>query len=262
MKTRLSGSMLPVFVFLGFLIVFFLGFPILKILLSTTPSILFETLIFQEVYKSFLLTFYCGLVATLIGLIMGVPLAYVLARKEFPGKRIIEGIIDLPVILPHSAAGIALLFVFGRHFMIGKAFGAVGIDFVGEVPGIVIAMLFVSVPFLVNAAKEGFKKVDVKYEQAARSLGASSWTAFFTIALPLAASSILSGAIMMWARGLSEFGAVLIITYHPMIAPILVYNYFENYGLEHTVPVVALLVLVTLVFFTLLRWLNYLWEKR
>ncbi|MFH1438218.1 MAG: ABC transporter permease [Pseudomonadota bacterium] len=262
MKTRLTDSMVPVFIFLSLVIVFFLGFPVLKILLSVTPAALFKTLILQEVTRSFLLTFYCGLVATLLGLIVGVPLAYVLARSEFPGKRVIEGIIDMPVILPHSAAGIALLFVFGRHFMVGKAFGAIGIDFVGEVPGIVIAMLFVSVPFLVNAAKEGFKKVDVKYEQAARSLGASPWTAFFTIALPLAGSGILSGAIMMWARGLSEFGAVLIITYHPMIAPILVYNYFENFGLEHTVPVVALLILLTLVFFTLLRWLNYRWEKR
>lgn len=262
MKTVFKDSMLIVFIFFGFLILFFIGYPILKILLASTPAALFETLLMQEVYRSILLTLYCGLVATSIGLLLGVPLGYVLARYEFRGKRILEGIVDLPIVIPHSAAGIALLFVFGRHFMLGKVFHALGIDFVGEIPGIVVAMLFVSVPFMVNSAREGFKGVDRRLENAARSLGASRWVTFFTIAVPLARGSILSGGIMMWARGISEFGAVLIITYNPMIAPILVYNYFENFGLEYAMPAVAILIFLTLAIFTALRWLNYRWERQ
>ncbi|GAH16287.1 unnamed protein product, partial [marine sediment metagenome] len=127
--------------------------------------------------------------------------------------------------------------------MVGKAFGAIGIQFVDSMAGIVIAMLFVSIPFLIDSAKEGFKKVDVRLEKVARSLGASPWQAFFKISLPLAWRSIVAGNIMMWARGISEFGAVLILAYHPMIAPVLVYERFETYGLDYARPVAVLLIM-------------------
>jgi molybdate/tungstate transport system permease protein len=105
------------------------------------------------------------------------------------------------IVVPHSAAGIALLFVFGEKFFLGKAFHAIGIDFVDATAGVVIAMLFVSIPFLVDSAKEGYRKVDSRMEKVARTLGASPWQAFFKISLPLAWRSILAGSIMMWARG-------------------------------------------------------------
>jgi len=167
-----------------------------------------------------------------------------------------------PPIVPHSAAGIALLMVFGRRTLLGRAFGLLGLKFVSAAPGIVIAMLFVSLSFLVNAAREGFEAVDPRLERVARTLGASPWRIFWQIAFPLAWRSILSGMILMWARGLSEFGAVVILAYHPMVAPVLLYERFESFGLNYSRPVAALMILICLATFVLLRLTAGRKEKR
>ena len=250
-----------VFLLLGGLILAFIAVPILKMILAANPSILFDSLRDSEVAKSIVLTLYAALIATVIGFALGVPLAYLLAKTHFPGKRLIEGLIDLPIVIPHSAAGIALLFVFGRNFFIGKAFDSVGIRFLDSLAGIVIAMLFVSVPFLIDSAKEGFQKVDPRLENVARTLGASPWQTFGRVSFPLAWRSIMAGNIMMWARGMSEFGAVIIIAYHPMIAPVLVYEKFETYGLNYARPIAVLLILISMIVFVVLRFLLYRGEK-
>jgi molybdate/tungstate transport system permease protein len=260
-KWLTTGRMRIIFLLLGALIFAFITVPILKMILASSPAILLDTLFDSEVAASILLTLYAALIATVIGFILGVPLAYLLAKADFRGKRLIEGFIDLPIVVPHSAAGIALLFVFGRNFFMGKAFQAVGIQFLDSLAGIVIAMLFVSVPFLIDSAKEGFKKVDTRLENVARTLGASNWQTFTKISFPLAWRSIVAGNIMMWARGISEFGAVIIIAYHPMIAPVLVYERFETYGLNYARPVAVLLILICLIVFIALRLLVYRGEK-
>jgi len=256
-----TNRMTLTFVLLGLVIFLFIVVPLGKMILASDPTILLDTFWDPEVMRSIWLTLYAALIATAIGCLLGVPLAYLLARANFPGKGLVEGLIDIPIVVPHTAAGIALLFVFGRNFMVGKAFGAIGIQFVDSMAGIVIAMLFVSIPFLIDSAKEGFKKVDVRLEKVARSLGASPWQAFFKISLPLAWRSIVAGNIMMWARGISEFGAVLILAYHPMIAPVLVYERFETYGLDYARPVAVLLIMVCLIVFITLRMLVYKREK-
>ena len=120
-------------------------------------------------------------------------------------------------------------------------------------PGIVIAMLFVSLSFLVDAAREGFESVDPRLERVARTLGASPWQTFRRVSFPLAWRSILSGMILMWARGLSEFGAVVILAYHPMIAPVLLYERFQSLGLDYATPVAAIIIVICLVAFIVLR---------
>jgi molybdate/tungstate transport system permease protein len=149
---------------LGLIIFLFITVPLVKMLLSSmvTPGIFWRTLVDRQVTKAICLTLYAALIATVVGSILGVPLAYLLARHEFRGKRLVEGLIDVPIVVPHTAAGIALLFVFGRSFTLGALFEKIGITFVDSTAGIVIAMLFVSVPFLIDSAKEGFKKVDVR----------------------------------------------------------------------------------------------------
>ncbi|MDY6912123.1 MAG: ABC transporter permease [Chloroflexota bacterium] len=253
MKSIFRNKLTLVFILLGLVILLFVFVPLFKMIVSSDPAILWETLLDEQVRDAIWLTVYTALIATVVGLIFGVPLAYILARYSFPGRRIVEGIIDVPIVVPHSAAGIALLFVFGQRFFVGKAFHSIGIDFVGAMPGIVIAMLFVSVPFLIDSAKEGFKSVDPRLEKVARTLGASPRQAFFRVSLPLAWRSIISGSVMMWARGLSEFGAVLILAYHPMIAPILVWERFESFGLEYSRPAAVLLILISLIVFVTLR---------
>lgn len=256
-----TNQMTLTFVLLGLVIFLFIVVPLGKMILASDPIILLDTFLDPEVMGSIWLTLYAALIATAVGCLLGVPLAYLLARANFPGKRLVEGLIDIPIVVPHTAAGIALLFVFGRNFMVGKAFDTIGIQFVDSTAGIVIAMLFVSIPFLIDSAKEGFKKVDVRLEKVARSLGASPWQAFLKISLPLAWRSIVAGNIMMWARGISEFGAVLILAYHPMVAPVLVYERFETYGLDYALPVAVLLIIVSLIVFIGLRMLVYQKEK-
>jgi molybdate/tungstate transport system permease protein len=159
------------------------------------------------------------------------------------------------VVIPHSAAGIAILGFVSRDSVVGQMGSALGINFVGNPAGISVAMAFVSIPFLINAARDGFASVPVRLEKAALTLGASPARVFFTISLPLAWRNILSGLILMFARGMSEFGAVIVVAYHPMISPVLIYERFGAFGLKYARPVSVLFILISLAVFIMLRWL-------
>ncbi len=233
------------------ILVAFILFPLGALVLLTPPGAVIRTLGDPEVLGALGLSAAAGLVATAGGLVLGVPLAYVLARAEFPGKRWLDGAIELPVVLPHSAAGIALLFVFGRSGIAGGPIGEIGVALTGNFAGIALAMAFVSVPFLVRAARDAFRAVDPSLERVARTLGATPWRAFARVSLPLAAPGILTGLVLMWARGVSEFGAVVIVAYYPRTAPVLLWDRFERYGLAAAQPLGAALVLIALVLFAL-----------
>lgn len=211
----------------------------------------------KTVWDSIFLTYYAALISTLIAIIFGTPLAYILSRYDFQGKSIVEGIVDVPVVIPHTVAGIALLAVFGSNGLVGS-FSP--IKFVDALPGIVVAMLFVSIPIYLNTAKEGFASVNLRLEQVARTLGASPAKVFFTISLPLVIRHIAAGAIMAWARAISEFGAVVVIAYYPMVAPTLIYERFLSTGLSAARPIAVILILLSLAVFVILRIL--LWNKK
>ena len=239
--------------FLSLILLSFIILPLLNIFINAHYDVVITTMMEKEVYNSILLTFKASLMSTFITIILGVPLAYILARKNFYGKAIIEGMINLPIIIPHTAAGIALLTFFGKQFIGGKFFDYLNIDFVGNFSGIVIAMMFVSLPFLVNEVKEGFKQIDKRLEKVARTLGASPFQTFFKVSIPLNLNHIISGAVMMWARGLSEFGAVMILAYHPITTPVLIYERFTSFGLKYSVPVSVVMITITLIIFISLR---------
>ena len=244
-----------ILVFFGALILLFILAPLAGMFLATSPVSLFETAKEKEVRDSIWLTLWTSMSATIFFAIAAVPLSYLLARKQIPLKKIITGIIDLPVVIPHSAAGIAILGFVSRDSMLGKIGSSVGLNFVGNPAGIAIAMAFVSLPYLINAARDGFSGVPVRLEKAALTLGASPARVFFTIALPLAWRNIVSGLILMFARGMSEFGAVIVVAYHPMITPVLIYERFGAFGLKYARPVSVLFILISLSVFILLRYL-------
>ena len=227
--------------------------PLLATLLNTSGGQLLAVLHDDEVLRSLGVTFYAATLATLIALVTGVPLAYLLARYDFRGRAWLAAIVDLPVVIPHTAAGIALLGVVGRRAPLGRAAAAFGVAFTGSVPGITAAMLFVSLPFLINGARETFALIDPELEMVALVEGASRWQAFRYVTLPLAWRGILAGALMMWARALSEFGAVVILAYHPKIVPVLVYERFAGFGLDAARPIAVLLILAALTVFVVLR---------
>ncbi|MFP4467806.1 MAG: ABC transporter permease [Bacteroidales bacterium] len=242
-----------VFLFLSGLILLFIVAPLAGMFLQTSGSQYLETLADSQVRESIRLTLLASLAGVIIFGIAAIPLAYILARKSFPGKGLVNGLIDLPVVIPHSAAGIAILGIVSRGTLIGQAGETAGIQFVGGAAGIIVAMAFVSIPFLINAARDGFEAVPEKLEKAALNLGASPWRVFFTISLPLARRQVLTGLTMMWARGLSEFGAVVIIAYHPMVTPVLIWERFASFGLAYARPVAAVFVAICLIIFTGMR---------
>lgn len=242
-----------IFSLLGALILLFILAPVLGLLFSSSPLKLFETAKDPEVKNSIMLTLGTSMGGTLLFALAAVPFSWILARYSFPMKKLVTAIIDLPVVIPHSAAGIAVLGFISRDTWLGKASTAAGFNFVGHPAGIMIAMAFVSLPYLINAARDGFISVPERLEKAALTLGASPIRVFFTISLPLAWKNILSGLILMFARGMSEFGAVVIIAYHPMITPVLIYERFTSFGLKYAQPVSVIFILVVLVFFMMIR---------
>ncbi|HJO93769.1 MAG TPA: ABC transporter permease [Victivallales bacterium] len=251
-----------ILILFGGLILLFVVAPILSMCLSTSVKTLVKTAAEEEVYKSIWLTLWTSMVATIVFSILAVPFAYLLARKDFPFKRLICGIIDVPIVIPHSAAGIALLGVVSRNSIAGEAASKIGINFIDHPIGIMIAMAFVSLPFLINGAREGFESVPLQLEKTAYTLGASQTKVFFTISIPLAWRAILSGFVMMWGRGLSEFGTIVIIAYYPMVTAVLIYNRFTAYGLKYAQPVAVLFVIACLIIFIFLRLLSIERKKK
>lgn len=241
------------FSILGGVLLLFIVLPLIAIVLQATPATFWQAFSDPEVRRAIGLTFGAAALATGLGAVCGVPLAYLLARRRFRGKRLVEALVNLPVVIPHTAAGVALLLVFGRRGLLGSWLAPWGITFTDNLAGIVVAMLFVSLPFLVNLSREAIALVDSELEAVALADGASRWQAFLFITLPLALRGILSGMVMMWARGISEFGAVVILAYHPKIAPVLIFERFEGFGLAAALPAAVVLVLAALLAFSLLR---------
>ena len=253
------GRITALFIALGVLIVAVLALPIANIFFKQFAfdlSGFLSAITDQEVLKAVGLSCFSAFLAVLVTFVFGVPLAYLLARKDFRGKALIEGIIDLPMAIPHVVAGIMLLTVFGLSGLIGGPVSSF-LRFEGALPGIVVAMLFVSAPFLINSAREGFQSVDPRLEKVARSLGATEWEAFRKVAFPLAFPHIFSGAIMSWARAISEFAAVIMLVgFFPMVAPGMIWSRFYSQGLYEGMRVAVILLLITLSVFVGLKYLQ------
>ncbi|MDI3339835.1 MAG: ABC transporter permease [Sphaerobacter sp.] len=149
------------------------------------------------------------LVTLAVAVVTGTPLAYLLARRDFRGKRVVESVIDLPLVLPPVVAGVALLMAFGRRGLLGEALGSVGIELPFTTAAVVLAQIFVSVPFYVRGARVGFQAVPVEIEEAAAIDGADAWQTLRRVTVPLALPGLASGLVLCWARALSEFGATL-----------------------------------------------------
>jgi len=237
----------------GFVIMAFILLPLVEMMTAPSFAMLKETIKDKDVVRSIWLSIYTAGLAALISFVFGTPLAYLLARTNFRGKRLVESIIDLPIVIPHPVVGIAILSVAGRNHWVGQVASELGIRIMGSVTGIVVVLTFVGMPFYINAVKEGFETISPRLEKVSRSLGASMFSTFLRITFPLAWRSMLTGIIMCSARAISEFGAVVIVAYHPMIAPVMIYERFEAYGLKYSQPVAVWLVFICLLLFLILR---------
>ena len=238
---------------LGACLVLFVIGPLLRLLWESSPSGLLSALHDPELRASIGLTVFTATMATLLAALFGIPLAYLLARRPFPGRRLVQGLIDLPVVIPHPVAGIALLLFLGRRSAVGGTLAQLGLEIVSHVPGIIAAMLFVSAPILVSGAREAFRGVDPQLERVARTLGDTGWSAFRRVTLPLAGRGILAGSILAWARSVSEFGSIVILTYNPKVASIYIYDRFTAFGLQAAIPAAVVLLLLALVVFLMVQ---------
>jgi molybdate transport system permease protein len=152
-----------------------------------------------------------GVLSTLVAMPVGVAAAWLLARRVFPGKAVVETLLTLPLVLPPVATGFLLLQLFGRTSVVGRAFDAIGVPVVFTWKAVVLAMAVMSFPLIVLTVRAGFEQVDRRYEQVAATLGAGPWHVFRTITLPLAARSLVAAAMLGFARALGEFGATIVI---------------------------------------------------
>ena len=202
------------------------------------------------------LSLVASLTATGVALVLGVPLAWVYARIEFPGRSVLRALTTLPMVLPPVVGGIALLLAFGRRGLLGSWLeSSFGISLPFTTAGVVFAETFVAMPFLVLTVEAGLRSMDRRYEDAARTLGAKRWTIFTRVTLPLIAPSLFAGAVLCWARALGEFGATITFAGNfpgvTQTMPLAVYlllgtNPEGSYILSLILLVVSLVVLVGL----------------
>jgi molybdate transport system permease protein len=203
----------PSFVYLFIpvlLLTAFLALPIMAIFLKVLPREgVWETLhqpMVTEALRLSALTSFCSL---LLALLLGTPVAYLLARRRFRGAAVLDSLIDLPMVLPPTVAGVALLMAFGRRGILGTWLNVFGVQIAFTTVAVVLAQSFVGAPFYIRAARAGFQSVDRELEHVAYTLGHSPLSTFLRVTVPLAFPALLGGAVMAWARALGEFGATI-----------------------------------------------------
>lgn len=175
----------------------------------------------------------------LIG-IFGIPLGYVLARASWRGKELLSLVIYVPLVFPPVVSGIVLLLLYGPYGLIGGPLANMGWEVDNSLTGVIIAQIFVSSPFVVVAARSAFEAVDPLLEQVGMTLGQARWGLFWRISLPLAWRGILAGLILAWMRSLGEFGATVVMAYHPYTLPVFVYVQLSGVGVSGALPLALL----------------------
>jgi molybdate transport system permease protein len=190
--------------------ILFLLLPLLALLIRAPWRDLPDQLTSAQVWQALRLSLLSATAATAVSLVLGVPLAWLLARTEFPGRGLLRALVTLPLVLPPVVGGVALLLALGRNGVVGQWLDRwLGITLPFTTTGVVVAEAFVAMPFLVISVEGTLRAADPRYEEAAATLGASRFTAFRRVTLPLIAPGVLAGAVLAWARALGEFGATI-----------------------------------------------------
>ena len=233
----------------------FVVLPLLGLVARAPWGDLWTELSTPEVRAAVRLSLVCSLAATVVSVVLGLPLAWVQARLEFPGRGVLRGLTLLPIVLPPVVGGVALLAAFGRRGLIGQWLDAIGVRLPFSTAGAVLAEAFVAMPFFVLAAEGALRAVDRRLEDAARTLGAGPWRVLLAVTLPLARPSLFAGAVLCWARALGEFGATITFAGNfpgrTQTVPLAVYLLLESQpqagiALSLVLVVVSLAVLVVL----------------
>lgn len=230
------------------LFVGFLTLPVVALLLRVPFGTLARYATLPVVLDALELSLLTTLLSLCLMALFGTPLAYVLARYNFPGKRVLETLVETPLVMPPAVAGVALLLAFGRRGLLGPLIEGAGIELAFSTAAVVLAQTFVASPFYIQSARIGFQNVPVELDESATTEGAGRWASFSHVLLPLALPGIAGGAIMAWARSLGEFGATLLFAGNfegrTQTMPLAIYTALES-DLNAAIVLSAILVVAS-----------------
>ena len=232
---------------LGAVILLYFAIPFVAFLARTGISNVVAGLSTPEAQAAIRNSLLTAPISTAISTVFGVPLAYVLARTSFAGKRLVEALVVLPLIIPPVVGGAMLLTAVGRFTPIGAAAAAVGISLTDSLFGVILAQTFVAAPFVIITARAGFGAIDERLEQASRSLGYGPLSTFWNVSIPMARGAIAAGIVLTFARAIGEFGATMMVAYNPRTMPTRIWVDFIAGGIDAIVPLGLALLAITLV---------------
>ena len=234
----------------------FIALPVVALFLKSPLDTTLRSLHDPMVLDALRLSLMTSTVTTITVVVMGTPIAYVSARFQYFGKELADSLIDLPVIMPPAVAGIALLMAFGRMGIVGQYLNAFGISIAFTTLAVIIAQVFVSSPFYIRQARTSFEDVDLAFENAARTLGASRFYNFFNVIIPIAINGLISGAIMAFARSLGEFGATMMFAGNfqgrTQTMPLAIYTAMQG-DLDVSLCIAIILVAISFVVIVLVK---------
>ncbi len=249
-RSPADRCLLTIAAILGAALVAFLIVPLVH-LSWVSPAAIVQLFTVPEVRKALALTFFCAAIASALGLLLSAALGYWLAQRPVWFSRVLLPLIDIPLLIPHPVAGIALLLLLARPGQLNAFLQWLHLSpssgsLIGTPAAIIAAMLFVSAPYQVQVCRQAFAGLDPAYARRARTLGAGPWQALLQVEFPLVLRSLLGGAAVALARSVSEFGAILVVAYFPRTLPVLIYEKFSTEGLEAVRPLAALMILAGL----------------
>ena len=255
-QRRVKKSPGWVFILPSLVLVGLIGLPLFALIWRSIGKDFFTYVFSENALSALKLSLLTSSISIGLTLFTGTPLAYLLAHWKFPGRTLVDMLVDLPVVLPPAVAGIALLMAFGRTGIFGAWLNAIGITIPFTTAAVVIAQTFVSAPFLVRSAKIGFAAIDLQQQEAARLEGANEWQVFRYIMFPLAGRAILTGIILAWTRALGEFGATILFAGNlegkTQTMPLAIYIGFEQ-NIKIALVLSVMLLAVSLVFLAFLK---------
>ena len=241
--------------------------PLLALVAASDPTSLWTAAQDAGARSAAAFTLYASGVALAISLLTGIPLGYLLGRTRFPGKTVVASVITLPIVLPHLIAGLALFLLFAPTSPFGQLADRLGIGILDSFWGVVLVMVYVSVPYLVLASEVAFRAIDPSMHEVARTLGADPPTVFWSVSFPLAARGVAAGAVLAWARSVSEIGGFLIVAslVYPSVSypgpatvpvSLYVYSLFEIGDTAGAVAVSVWILLAAFALFIAVRWIE------
>jgi molybdate transport system permease protein len=255
-RSAIDGSPGLEFIIPSLILIALIGLPILALILRSASYKIFSYAISESVVTALKLSLITSAICVIISLLTGTPLAYVQVHWKFPGKALLDILIDLPIVFPPAVAGIALLLAFGRVGLFGPLLSKFGVNLPFTPAAVVMAQIFVSAPFLVRSARVGFAAIDPQLDEAAKVEGASNWHVFRHIMMPMAGRALLTGVVLCWTRALGEFGATLLFAGNlegkTQTMPLAIYVGFEQ-DLGTALVLSVVLLIVSLGLLTLLH---------